>query len=420
MTFATITAPPAVDTPSSAAVSAERSDRQERLEVTLRHGGMARHTVPAAGASVMGTGIVGIAAHTLPVHIFGFGVLADLSWVAAVLLLLGVVVLNVVQVARHPHVARAHLLDRRTAPATGTLAMAFLTVGTATLLVGAHWIGSGGARTADVVLYSIGTPLGLATALGVPLLLITRNDHAGLTDVTATWLLPVVPPMVSAAAGGILAQHLTPGTTRTTLIVFSMFLFGLSLLAALLMIAVLWARLLLHGAEPTSATPSLWVVLGPLGQGATALSAIAVASTRSLPSPYPPGLAVVALVGGPSLLGFAALWAALSAILTFRAFRQHIPFHLGWWSFTFPIGTCVTGLSALATRLDLPALKAAAVIGFAALLLAWLIVAVATIRGLQQGRLGSPLAPPRPVADPPGGRRPPLVAGQKKLPMPMP
>jgi tellurite resistance protein TehA-like permease len=392
MTFAPIAATPPRNTPASAAISAERSDRQNRLDVTLRQRGMARHTVPAAGASVMGTGIVGIAAHTLPVRILGVGVLADLSWAAAVLLLMGVIVLNGVQVGRHPHVARAHLLDRRTAPATGTLAMAFLTVGTATLLVGNHWIGSGGARMADVVLYAIGTVLGLATTLGVPLLLITRDDHGGHTDVTATWLLPVVPPMVSAAAGGVLAQHLAPGTTRTSLIVFSLFLFGLSLLAALLMISVLWARLLLHGAEPTPATPSLWVVLGPLGQGATALSAIAVASAPSLASPYPAGLAVVALVGGTSLLGFAALWAALSAILTVRAFRQHIPFHLGWWSFTFPVGTCVTGLSALATRLDLPALKAASVAGFAALVLAWLVVAAATIRSLQQNALTSPLA----------------------------
>jgi tellurite resistance protein TehA-like permease len=198
--------------------------------------------------------------------------------------------------------------------------------------------------------------------------------------------------MVSAAAGGILAQHLDVGTGRNTLLIGCLLLFGMSLFAALLMVSVLWARLLLHGAEAGRATPSLWVVLGPLGQGATALSAIALASTGSLPAPYPAGLAVVALVGGTSLLGFAALWAALSAILTVRASRQGLPFDLGWWSFTFPVGTCVTGLSALATRIDLPVLTGAAAVGFLCLLLAWLVVAVRTVVAVRVDRLRSPLS----------------------------
>lgn len=245
----------------------------------------------------MGTGIVGIAAHTLPVQVSGLGVLATGSWLLSAALLAVVIGLNVGQIVRHPHVARAQLLDRRTAPATGTMAMAFLTVGTATMLVDASLLGVGVARGFDVALYSVGTLLGLATTVGVPLLLITRKDHGGHADAAATWLLPVVPPMVSAAAGGVLAQHLALGSTRTALVVWSLFLFGLSLITALLMIAALWARLLLHGTEADAATPSLWVVLGPLGQGATALSTIAVASVGLLAEPYPAGLAVAALVG---------------------------------------------------------------------------------------------------------------------------
>lgn len=363
-----------------------------RLQVTLAEPGLVRHNVPAAGASVMGTGIVGIAAHTLPVRFAGLTGLADSSWSLAALLLVGVISLNVLQAGRHPEVAKAHLFDRRTAPATGTLAMAFLTVGTATLLIGTPVLGAGPARMIDAVLYVVGTGLGLATVVGVPLLLITRADHGGHPDVAATWLLPVVPPMVSAAAGGILAQHIAAGTGRNSLIVLSLCLFGMSLLAALLMVSLLWARLLLHGAEGRAATPSLWVVLGPLGQGATALSAIAVASAHSLPDPYPAGLAVVALVGGTSLLGFAALWAAISSALTVRAARQGLPFTLGWWSFTFPVGTCVTGLSALATRVDVPFLKVLAVMAFAGLLLAWLVVGAHTMRGLLTRTLTSPLA----------------------------
>lgn len=365
------------------------------VQVTLRSPGVVRHTVPAAGGAVMGTGIVGIAAHTLPVHGPVLRVLADASWMLASALLLGVLGLTVAQAVRYPHVARAHLTDRRTAPALGTLAMAFLTVGTATLLIGAPWLGAGLARGVDVAAFTIGTLLGLLTAVWVPLVLIGRSDHGGGLDASATWLLPVVPPMVSAAAGGVLAQHLAFGTARTTLVVASLMLFGMSLLAGLLMISLVWARLLLHGPEPRPTVPSLWVVLGPLGQGATALGTIAVAAVGSLPPPYPAGLAVVALVGGTALLGFAALWAALAAVLTVRAARAHLPFHLGWWSFTFPVGTCVTGLSALAARLHLPALTVAAVAAFVGLLAAWAVVAPATVRALRRGQVVSPLTADR-------------------------
>ena len=361
---------------------------------TLRQPGLRRHVVPAAGASVMGTGIVGIAAHTLPVHLTGLGVLADGFWLLAILLLLAVLTLNLAQLGRHPDVSRAHLLDLRTAPATGTMAMALLTASTSTLLIGGTFLGSPLARGVDVTCWFLGTALGLATAVGLPLLLATRREHGGLDDVSATWLLAVVPPMVSSAAGGILAQHLSLGQARNSLIVASLMLFGMSLFAALLMLTLLWARLLLHGAEATAATPALWVVLGPLGQGSTALGTIAAAAKGSLPAPYPAGLAVVALVGGAGLLGFAALWAGLATVMTLRAARHGIPFHLGWWSFTFPVGTCVTGLSALATRVDLPILKGAAVGAFAVLLAAWLVVAVRTARAIRAGKLLSPLAPP--------------------------
>ncbi len=379
--------------PRPSAATGMRPDITDQVALTLREPGLARHTVPASGAAVMGTGVIGIAAHTLPAQVPLLGILADGSWLLACVLLLGVIVLNLLQIVRFPQVAKAHLKDRRTAPATGTLAMAFLTVGTATLLIGSDWLGASTARTADEVLFACGTALGLLTAVWVPLLLIRRDDHGGPDDTAATWLLPIVPPMVSAAAGGTLAQHLPEGTARATLVVAGLMLFGLSLLAGVLMISLVWARLLLHGPEVTAATPSLWVVLGPLGQGATALNAIAVAAIGALPSPYPSGLAVVALVGGTTLLGFAALWAVLSAVLTARAARSPLPFHLGWWSFTFPVGTCVTGLSALAVRLGLPALNAAAVLAFLALLAAWLVVAPRTVRAIRQGSMVSPLAP---------------------------
>ena len=48
----------------------------------------------------------------------------------------------------------------------------------------------------------------------------------------AGWLMPVVPPMVSAATGALLIPHLAPGVGRQTMFYGCFAMFGLSLIAA--------------------------------------------------------------------------------------------------------------------------------------------------------------------------------------------
>ena len=88
--------------------------------------------------------------------------------------------------------------------------------------------------------------------------------------------------------------------------------------------------------------------------------------------------------------GFAALWAALAAGLTVRAARQRLPFSLSWWSFTFPVGTCVTAASGLALHTGADAFRWAAVALYIALVGAWAVVGVRTARGAWRGRLFLP------------------------------
>jgi hypothetical protein len=57
------------------------------------------------------------------------------------------------------------------------------------------------------------------------------------------WLMPVVPPMVSAATGAALIAHVPAGQLRLDLLVACYAMFGLSLLASLITITLLWARL---------------------------------------------------------------------------------------------------------------------------------------------------------------------------------
>ena len=101
-------------------------------------------------------------------------------------------------------------------------------------------------------------------------------------------------------------------------------------------------------------------------------------------------------IPAPPTWGFAMMWLALAAAITVRtALRNRpggLPFALTWWSFTFPVGTCVTGTISLAARCHADVLRGASVLLFALLLVAWLVVAARTVSGAAAGRLFKPVA----------------------------
>lgn len=80
------------------------------------------------------------------------------------------------------------------------------------------------------------------------------------------------------------------------------------------------------------------------------------------------------------MAGFAAFMFTLATALTVYGFRRGLKFSLTWWSFTFPIGTCVTGASALGVAADVSGVKSLGVALFVVLVLAWAIVAAHTLR----------------------------------------
>jgi tellurite resistance protein TehA-like permease len=144
--------------------------------------------------------------------------------------------------------------------------------------------------------------------------------------------------------------------------------------------------------------PTSWIVLGPLGQSVTATGNLAKVAGLTLPAPYTTGADVFALLYGVPTWGFAMAWLAIAAAMTLRALRKGMPFGLTWWSFTFPVGTCVTGTIGLAARTGADVWRYGAAVLFLLLLAAWLIVAVRTVRDGTRGRLFLPAGAPQPAA----------------------
>jgi C4-dicarboxylate transporter/malic acid transport protein len=344
-------------------------------------------------ASVMGTGIVANAAATLPLRFPGLRTAATAVWAFAALLLLALLGAWAVHWVRHPATARGHAADPVMAQFWGAPPMALMTVGAGTLVLGGAWIGARPALAADWVLWTAGTLLGLATAVWIPFQMMTSHDVTP-TSPFGGWLMPVVPPMVSAANGALLIPHLPTAQARLAMLLACYAMFGISLFATLFIVPQIWQRLVLYKAGPAATVPTVWIVLGPLGQSVTAANALAGDAATVLPAPYGTAAAALGLFYGVPVWGFALLWLVLAAALTRHAARDGLPFTLTWWSFTFPVGTLVTGTSALAARVHSGLFSGGAVALYPLLVVAWLTVAARTARGSYTGALFRPA--PRP------------------------
>jgi len=342
-------------------------------------------------AAIMGTGIVAIAGATLPLHIQGLRVFATGVWVLAAAALIALAAAWAAHWTRHSRRARGHAADPVMAQFWGAPAMALMTVGTGTLLLGPGLLGAA-AVDADWVLWGAGTALGLVTTCWIPYLMMTRHNIAP-DAAFGGWLMPLVPPMVSAATGALLIPYTPAGQAKLTLLLACYAMFGISLLASLIITTQIWSRLVHHKTGPAVMIPTLWIVLGPLGQSVTAAGNLGVQAAHVLPAPYAAGAAVFALLYGVPVWGFAMMWLVLAAAITIRTARRHLPFALTWWSFTFPVGTCVTATIALAARSHADFLRAGSVALYALLLAAWLLVAARTLRHSATGRLFLPTTP---------------------------
>lgn len=207
-------------------------------------------------------------------------------------------------------------------------------------------IGPDAATIVGAACWILGTALGLLSAVAIPYRMITSHTVAD-DAASGGWLVSVVPPMVSAATGAALVKHLPEGQFQGPMLLACYGLFGLTAVAGFLMLNQLWHRIIRHEL-PAAA-----------GSGAHAVDRSGLSGTVDHGGPpsrqvapgvagdYGHALSMFALCYGVPVWGFTMFWLALVSALTLRQFRDGLPFAPTWWSFTFPVGTVVTGTGAL-------------------------------------------------------------------------
>lgn len=371
-------------------IDEERVARENVPHVVLaeRRG---RYFGPNWFASVMGTGIVANAGAVLPVDVAGLKAFCEVVWFLAAILLTTLLVATAIHWMRSPQLARSYGWDTQMSHFYGALPMALLTVGAGALLVAHSILGVRLAVDLDWVLWTAGTVLGLATAAVIPYRMFTAIEVAP-DSAFGGWLMPIVPPMVSATTGALLVPHIASPEGRATLLYCCYAMFGVSIVASLIVMTLLWSRFVHYGTS-LSRTPTAWIVLGPLGQSVTAVGLLGAVAHLAVPANVAASMTTFAILYGVPVWGFSMLWAVIAASLTVRAIRRKMPFALTWWSFIFPVGVTVTGMIRLATETSPPLFRWASVAGYVVLLGAWLVVAARTLSATSRGQLLSESAP---------------------------
>ena len=95
----------------------------------------------------------------------------------------------------------------------------------------------------------------------------------------------------------------------------------------------------------------------------------------------------IGVIEGSVLWGYGIWWLALAIMVTVRYLRDGMPFNIGWWGFTFPLGVYAVATLTLARQVHLAVLADFGVVLVGLLVLLWIIVSSRTAFGAWRGDL---------------------------------
>lgn len=337
----------------------------------------------------MGTGVVALIVSEFPMLKALTWQLGTGLWYFNILLFVLFSVLYGLRWAFYPHEAKQIFQHPSMSLFLGTIPMALATILNGFLKYGQPIYGDTAVQIAQTLWYA-DVVLALLVAWAVPFAMYRHQEHA-LQQMTAVWLLPIVACEVAASSGGLLLGHLPADTHAVAILLGSYLLWGVSVLPAFAILTILMLRLVLHKLPEKELAVSSWLALGPIGTAALALLVLGHQAPMLMASL---GLAQLGqlfqqagILASLILLGFGLWWLGIAVLTTLHHAKQDLPFNLGWWGLTFPLGVYTLAILTLAQQLNLAFLYAVGYAFAAILMLLWSLVATKTAHGFYQGHL---------------------------------
>lgn len=325
---------------------------------------------PGNFAFVMATGILSLAFQQLgtPWLAEGLAAVAIASW-------LGLLLLSVLRVARHPGEVRRDLL----APA---LVFGFFTLVAASSIVGQLLLVRGHPGLA-LACWGIAFAAWCALLyLAFSVLTFLSHEH-NVNIVHGGWLIAIVGTQSLVLLGAGLVPHL--GGWALYMQVEIHMLWGLGLMFYGIFVTLFCYRIFFLALRPDDVGPLLWVVMG-----AAAISTNAGTQLIAIAEPLPFLAAQRPFVDGVSMMlwAWATWWIPL--LLLFGAWkhgvnRRPLRYEPVMWSFVFPLGMYTVASLRLGLAADVPPLEWISRLMAWVALAAWVVVATGLFRRVLRG-----------------------------------
>ncbi|WP_207848177.1 MULTISPECIES: TDT family transporter [unclassified Pseudomonas] len=348
-----------------------------------------RQFTPNWFAATMGTGVLALALAQLPVAIPGVHAVAEGLCLFNILLFTLFTFAYAARWVLFFDEARRIFGHSTVSMFFGTIPMGLATIINGFLLFGLPRWGEGVIHLAEV-LWWLDVAMSLACGVLIPYMMFTRQEHS-IDQMTAVWLLPVVAAEVAAASGGLLAPHLADAHAQLVVLTTSYVLWAFSLPVAFSILTILLLRMALHKLPHENMAASSWLALGPIGTGALGMLLLGSDAPAIFAANGLPGIGEIAaglgLIAGITLWGFGLWWMLMALLITTRYLRDGIPFNLGWWGFTFPLGVYSLATLKLASTLNLGFFSVVGCVLVTLLAVMWLIVGKRTVQGAWRGEL---------------------------------
>ncbi|WVQ99998.1 hypothetical protein IAU59_007141 [Kwoniella sp. CBS 9459] len=376
----------------------------------------------------MGTGITSILLHSFPYNAYWLRVCGIIIFVLNVIVFIVLLTGNVVRYVRWKGAWTAVVTHPAAGMYWGCLPMGLATIVNMTAFVCVPAWGRKFAYLALAVWW-LDVVLAIAANIGMLFMMFTRQSHTH-QSVSSTWLLPIVASIVAAASGGIVAEALAPfdpALARST-VICSFVIWGTGVPIAMMMIGIWVYRCAVNGIPTPTALPSVFLPLGPCGQGSFGIALLGKV-TRDLAYTHDTHLASASVTLGTRMASSTSgivtslvfeqarflniadsiyagclivaliLWGlglvlyVLAMAITLdhgsRSTSYWLPenFSIGWLAYTFPVGVWATATTILARELDSFAFKVLATIISIQVILSWIYIFIMVVYKISDGTI---------------------------------
>jgi C4-dicarboxylate transporter/malic acid transport protein len=332
----------------------------------------------------MGTGILSLMLAAFPYHITGLRPIAESLWIINIILFIIFSILFTLRFVFYFQSAKKLLGHPVQSMFLGAIPMGLITIVNGFLV-----FPNQNMTNIALNLWYFDAFISIVVGLLVPFYMFTNHKHS-IEEMTAIWLLPIVPAEVAAASAGFLVPHLTTAIGKYVIILgYALWAFSVPLAFGILVI--LFLRLAWHKLPHRDMAVSTWLTLGPIGTGSLGMLLLGHDAPAVF---YGTKLEIYAKtaygfgpIGGLILWGLGFWWLITAVLMTLKYMQEDLPFNMGWWGFTFPLGVYTSATIELFKITGIQPFKVLGAVFVVMLAFFWTIVTSRTLHGMWHGYL---------------------------------